>query len=235
MALEGGALMQDDFVAFSKEFVLFAHVTSRVATDKHQNLLSEKGGRGFPHIVFMDSEGNVIAKHETARNAKGFGETGKKATAFLKVKAKAEKGDKKAKIEYAIQRLEMGSLAMADAETEIKKLGKLRKADQARFDSARATAGVKEVLAGIRGREDQQRAQETFYAWFKEGRPDPSGGEQLSNYCQMILQEAEKKKDADTFENALKRLKVLFGGNPRAKKFFDAQAERLNALRAGGK
>ncbi|MBI4614210.1 MAG: hypothetical protein HY720_11415, partial [Planctomycetes bacterium] len=29
-------------------------------SDKYQNLLEEKGGRGFPHLIFMDFEGNKI-------------------------------------------------------------------------------------------------------------------------------------------------------------------------------
>ena len=79
MQLEGGALMQDDFVRFSKNYVLFAHVTSQVPGDKNQDLLQKKGGTGFPFIAFMDSEGNVIAKHEASRTAYGWARTGEKA------------------------------------------------------------------------------------------------------------------------------------------------------------
>ena len=227
--------MQDDFVEFSKDYVLFAHVTTQIATDKYQNLLSEKGGGGFPHIVFMDSEGNVIAKHESFRTAAAFAETGKKAKLFLDLKARAKKGNRKAKIEYALLSLEMGALKVADAEAKFKKLGKLSKEQQARLEAAKADAGVKEVLEGIRSREESQKAQETFYGWFKEGRPGPTGEQEFSSYYQMVLQAAERNKDAVSFEKALTTLKERFGSNPSTKRFFGAMEKKLQELRAGGK
>ena len=89
--------MQDAFAEFSKEYVLFCHVTSRVPTDSHQELLHEKGGHGFPYIVFMDAEGGVLAEPD-GRTIEAYRKTGAECAELVKMKAEAEKGDPRARV-----------------------------------------------------------------------------------------------------------------------------------------
>ena len=56
--LENGPFSTEEFVDCGEQAVLFLHVTSHVKADPDQNLLEEKGGRGFPHLVVMDDLGN---------------------------------------------------------------------------------------------------------------------------------------------------------------------------------
>src|SRR5436189_5630341 len=62
-ALEHGALLTDDFVKFSKDYVLFCHITTMLPGVKYDELLSEKGGNAFPWIVMMDASGEIILAH----------------------------------------------------------------------------------------------------------------------------------------------------------------------------
>ena len=61
---------------FSKEYVLFCHLTTQIEGEKHADLLEQKGGQGFPHIVFMDSDGNVLAEHRGDRSADSLATAG---------------------------------------------------------------------------------------------------------------------------------------------------------------
>ena len=60
-----------EFSAFAKEVVPFLHVTSRLEGASYPDLLSQKGGRGFPYLVAMDAEGRVTAQAEQ-RSVDGF-------------------------------------------------------------------------------------------------------------------------------------------------------------------
>ena len=221
--------MQDEFVAFSGDYVLFAHITTRVETDKYQDLLDQKGGDAFPYIVYMDGGGNVIAKLEASRTIEGFSETGRKAKSFMSVQARAEAGDEDARREYVLLRLELGILAIGKGEEE---LGELSKEERARVDAVKANAAVRRVLRDMK---DAVRARKTFYGWVKEGRPGPNGVREKYYYFTMVLDEAQERGDADTFEKALRPLKEAFGRNPSAEGFFKDMEERLRKLRAAGK
>ena len=110
--------------------MLFCHITTQIQGEKHADLLEQKGGQGFPHIVFMDAEGNVLAEHQGDRSADGFSKTGQKAKEFIALKAKAEKGDKAAKIDFIIAQLSMGQLKASEAEAKIKELGSRRRSSR---------------------------------------------------------------------------------------------------------
>src|SRR5437773_1688235 len=123
MQLEGGALQTDDFVKFAEKYVLYCNITSQVPGAKDQQLLEEKGGEGFPYMIFMDPDGNMLAKHQGPRTATGFEETGAKACAFLELKAKSEKGNATVKIDFILAQLELGQLKAGEAEVKIRETG----------------------------------------------------------------------------------------------------------------
>lgn len=235
--MESGPLQQEDFVEFAKKVVLFCHITSQVASDPHQDLLQKKGGNGFPHLVFMDSEGNVIAKHEGQRTAAAFQETLAKATAYLELKAKADAGDKAAKAEYLITQLEMGSIPLSEFEEKIKEAGELTKEQQARLDGIRATAEFTEALQGLEGKPEEEAIAEAGAKLLemKKGGRVPAGDEEFGNFYSILIEYAFRQKDAALFEESLGALKGKFGDNPNAKPFFEAQEKRLEELKGGAK
>ncbi len=210
--------------------MLYCNITTHVSTDKDQELLEQKGGDGFPYLIFMDAEGNVLAKHEDQRDAEGFARTGKKAQAFLELKAKAGKGDKAALIDLAIAQLELGHITAEEGQKKLAGLGTLSKAQQAKVDGLLAAAEVREALKTVtREKETQLAAGQKFLEMKKAGRPAPEGDE-AQPYWILIMNYAEEHNDAGTFADALKALRAKYGDNPQAAPFFRAKEATLKEL-----
>ena len=111
MSLERGPLSEASFAEFGERAVLFCHVTSRVDDDPYQDLLSEKGGPGFPYLVMMDEQGDLLAKHSLMEmpSLDTIGAMIDKSVDFMALKAKADAGDKTAKIEVQLASIEMAT------------------------------------------------------------------------------------------------------------------------------
>ena len=91
--MEKGTLSEASFAEFGKQVVLFCHITSRVNGDPHQDLLQQKGGQGFPHLVFMNAEGEVVAQPQ-GRSAEAFAKAHAAYLNCLELAKKLEAGDK---------------------------------------------------------------------------------------------------------------------------------------------
>jgi hypothetical protein len=218
-------------VKFSKDYVLFCHITTHIQGEKHANLLEEKGGEGFPHIVFMDAEGSVLAVHEDDRTAEAFAKTGAKAKTFMELKAKAAKGDKTAKVDLIIAQLDMGQIKAADAEKQLKEAGALTKEQQAKLDAIMVNATVMDIVKGIESEAEAKTAGKKFYEMQKAGKPAPTSDQAMQPYFILGMGAAEEAKDAATFEKNLNALKAKFGSNPQAQKFFEAKEKKLEELK----
>jgi hypothetical protein len=211
--------------------VLFCHITSRVATDKHQELLKEKGGQGFPYLVFMDSDGNVLAKHSGARSIKGFEATGGKAVAYMEVKKKAEGGDKAAQIDLVLAEMDLGKTTLEEGQKKLKELGELSKEQQAKLDGIATNATVMEIVKPLR-RNDKQGmidAGKKFFDMKKEGKI-PSGDQEFQMFWILMMDYAESVKDAKTFEEGFTSLKTKFGDTIN-KQWAQQNEERLKKLK----
>jgi len=218
-------------VKFSKDYVLFCHITTQIQGEKHGDLLEEKGGQGFPHIVFMDAEGNVLAVHEQDRTAAAFAKTGEKAKAFVVLKEKADKGDKSAKVELILVQLELGKLKPADAEKQLKEAGELTKEQRARFDAEIVNTMVMEIADAVDSEESAKAAGKKFYDLQKAGKPAPTSEKAVQPYFILGMMAAKDAKDAAHFEKNLNILKAKFGENPQAKRFFAQKDKELAELK----
>lgn len=216
---------------FAADYVLFCHITSHVEADKHQDLLEKKGGQGFPHIVFMDAEGRVLAEHQGARDAEGFAATGAKARNFLALKAKAEGGDAGAKIDFLMAQLELGQVGEAEAGEQLKKLGKLTAEQEKKFAALMSGAAVKAVMAEVNDEASALAAGRKFLEMKKAGRPEPLGEGEVQPYWILMMRVAEEDKDAAVYEEALTALKARFGGLPQAQGFFKNAENTLKKLK----
>lgn len=226
--------MRDEFAAFAKNYVLFCHVTSRVAGAKHDGLLSEKGGQGFPHIVAMDSEGDVLAEHEGPREAAAFEKTMAGAREFVEVMKKASAGDKGAKFKVLVHRLKMGSISAEEAEKVAKEAGPLSREQEGTLQALLADASVKDVLKTVTPEKASKLAAgKKFLEMKKAGKTGPAGEMESQAYWILMMDYAEDQKDAATFEEAMNVLKEKFGKNPQAQQFFKAKEEALRKLKEG--
>ncbi|MBI3724902.1 hypothetical protein HY251_13240 [bacterium] len=220
-------------------------MTSQVKTDKHPNLLSKKGGRGFPHLVFMDKDGFVMATHEAEPSIASFEETAKTAKQtldqYLDLKKKAESGDKTAKFEVLVLELQAGRVDLDQADKETPGLGTLSDDQKKKLEAARSKVvdtWVVEVASAIGSEAEAPAAGKKFIEWKKAGKPAPSGEDEVGVFYSLILMAAKETKDIETYEDALKALKKKFGSNPQAKDFFEQKDKELAGLKAdkaGGK
>ena len=226
-------LSKDEFITWSKDYVLFLHVTSRLEGRPNDDLLSKKGGTGFPFLVFMDAEGNVIAKHGGGRAVEGFAKTAETANKFVELKKKADGGDKEAIVDLTLLQLEMGSVSAEDARAAIEKSGVELAADRkARFEKLLLTAEINGIVEGIDGDKDESviAGGEKLYKMAQEGRT-PDDKDVAANFWSIIVMYADKKEDVAAFEMGLSELKKRFGDNPRAAKWFEEKEARLKELK----
>ena len=130
MALESSVLSSEEFKAFAADYVMFAHVTTRIEGRKHDGLLSEKGGRGFPHLVALNQGGDVIATLTGGRSIDGFRQMMESGAKFEALKSKEDKtlDDEIFLLKHDIA---MGNAKLDDAKARVAKLTGLSDAQKA--------------------------------------------------------------------------------------------------------
>lgn len=230
MALEGGALQQDEFVTWAKDYVLFLHVTTRVESDPYQNLLHEKGGSGFPHLAFLDAEGSVIGVHQGSRDVEGFRKTGEKAKSLAELKKKAESGDPGARFDYLVASLEMSPMTPEELEKRLKECGELTKEQKARIDPLLLNNEVHGLLESVQSEEEAMALAPKFLEMKKAGRI-PTGDDESMGFWMVLMNHAESEKDIALFEEALGAMREKLKDNPRAKKFLTSREETLQEMK----
>ena len=105
---ERGPLSEAAFAKFAKKCVALCHITSKLPGARHQGLLRRVGGRGFPHIVFLDAKGRVLATQDgEERSVKGFERTLGIIERMRASAAKAEDSEV-ARVEVALCKIELG-------------------------------------------------------------------------------------------------------------------------------
>jgi hypothetical protein len=172
--------------------VPFFHLTTRVEGDKYQKLLQEKGGTGFPYLVFMDAEGNVLTR-QGDRSVDGFKKTLDTLKSWQAAKKKAEGGDKAALKEVFLAELALGKLKAGDALVQLTKLEGLSKEEIAKAEETIHGLEVSEITANLRTPEDRAAAAVTLLGMHKAGSI-PSGQPALRAYTVMLTWAMEKKR-----------------------------------------
>jgi uncharacterized radical SAM superfamily Fe-S cluster-containing enzyme len=228
---------------------LFLHLTTHVTTDKDQDLLDEKGGNGFPYLVFLDADGALLARHEGPRNTEGFVETLKEAEEYRDQRAKAAAGDKALAKEVFFKDAELGNHTYQSAKDATAKLGDLTDDEKAKLADLLVTLECKGVMSALNKKaKDLDPSSDSFQTEIKKLQAEagreymkmekagkaPKTDDMIQPFYIFIMEAAEAAKDAETYEKALKILEDKFGGNPRAKPFFEARHQTLDELKAGG-
>ncbi|MEE2888628.1 MAG: hypothetical protein VX951_14455 [Planctomycetota bacterium] len=211
---------------------MFLHITSRIKSEKYPDLLSEKGGRGFPHLAFMDQDGNVLAKPKK-RSVAGFTETlTTEVPAFFALKKKAVEGSKADKAAFLMRRFELGHLNTDQMSKAIGKGTILNEKQIKTITGKLAEAKVTEITRGVNFRDDSTFgpiAKKLRALEKSDGLPPGRGG---LNAWFIIMGDAYHRKDVKEFERALTAMKKGGANNPR---FIKAQEERLKELQGGKK
>jgi hypothetical protein len=200
-----------------------------VVTDADQGLLKEKGGTGFPYLVFMDEEGEVLTR-QGDRSVAGFEQTLGTLESWQKAKAAAARGDANAKVELLIAEMALGKLELADADKQVAALGKKTKEQIERIRALRPNLELKELMAQARelGRDGLAERVLTM----KQEKRIPTG-DQEANFWMQILQAGSAKQDASLVEEGLGELKRLKGGDKAYARFLESWQKRLEKMRGG--
>jgi hypothetical protein len=227
--MERGALSTDEFKAFAKDYVLFCHITSKVEGEKYGDLLSKKGGTGFPYVVAMNAEGDIVANIK-ARTPEGFAGMMKDGQEFQTLMDKEERTPAE-ESELFLKRLGMSHFDLGEAKAEAARLTEVSEENQLKIDDAILGLEIQEHAPKGRSKEAASASGKIYADMYANGRM-PTGGRPLEIFFICILQYAEDEGNATLFEAGLAKLKDAFGSNPRAAGFFAAQDKRLEALKA---
>lgn len=210
--------------------MLFCHITTHVDGDPHQDLLSKKGGMGFPHVVVLDAEGNVQATLAGARNAKGFAATVTKAqaniTALKDLAARADKGDAEAAVQLFEKQLSLSHLTPAVALERLAKLKGVDADNQQKLQGQIAKAEVMGILGAIKDEKGQIGAGEQMATMLEAGRIPPEGQEQMYFWL-LIGAYANDKRDTALLDKAIAGVKAMKRPQAQMVKRLEAMREKL--------
>lgn len=204
---------------------------SKVPGRKHDALIGEKGGQGFPYLVYMDETGKVIGK-PAGRTVAAF----RQGARYLTLKRK-DKRTTEEEIEFLELGLAMGSLDPAKAK-EI--LGTLEISDEQKakleqaIKTAEGVAKVKALLSQIKSRQDVQtkgaQIGKQMYELYKEGvRPAPGSRESMAMY-QLMVTYGLQEKVVEPARAGMDALKEALKGNKRAQGFLNQMEAQVKAL-----
>ncbi len=224
-------LSSEEFRAFAKEVVPFLHVTSQVEGEKYGNLLQEKGGTGFPHLVAMDAGGGVVAVLEDGTVA-GFRAMMKQGAEFIAFSSKKDRTTAE-EVRLLTAEIKFCRVNAADARAREGAIKGLDAAGKKDLDGLILGLEIKAELGKITGPDLALKvaAGKAFAEMWKAGKePDPDG-EQFQPYYILMLDHAEAVKDVALFEKALGKVRAKFGDKPQAARFFQRQDERLAKLK----
>jgi hypothetical protein len=212
--LENSMLSEAAFAEWAKGYVLFCHITTKIAGRKNDDLLEKKGGQGFPHLVFMDADGDVLATHEGSRELDALDKTASAAKEALGVKAKAAAGDAEAKVEWFLRQLESGSLDAVKARTRVKELGTLTPEQSKLIEDKIFDLEVMAIASGIQQDSDVAEAAKKVLT-FVEQKKLPKGDSAFEFCWQILCGHGQQAKDVKFFEAGLTILTDRYGENPR--------------------
>jgi hypothetical protein len=206
--------------------VLFLHVTSHVEGDKDQDLLSEKGGRGFPTLLFLDADGEIAAQ-VADRSVEGFLATGKALKTVSALENKERSGPED--VEFFLARIVLGKLDLAAA-TKIADQLPATGADAERVAEALLELEITGKLENIRSREEAEAAGEAFAAMVAAGRTPQKAGIPTARFWLSVSQHAEKQKDAALFQKCIDGVKAALGEKKEYERLYTTLAEKLAGL-----
>lgn len=229
--MESGPLSTPEFKEFAKDVVLFCHITTRIKGRKHDDLLSQVGGRGFPHLVFMDGEGKVVGQ-PAGRSVESF----QQGARYLILERK-ENPTQAETLELIELGLGSGAMKPADAKERAAKL-KLDKAQRAKVDdlikAAEGQAKIAAILGQLKSQADMQtkgaKLGKELWALYQEGVRAPKGSREALGMFQLMIEYGATDKVLEPAQTGLAGLQEALGKEPRAKQFLSQVAARVKAL-----
>lgn len=179
---------------------------TKIEGRKDDNLLLDKGGRGFPYIVFMDDDGTIITVQDD-RTVAGFDKTFKeKVQRFLELRAKAQSGDPGAQIDFALLEGDLGRIKFDEVQKRLegKKLSDAQKQVLGEVELGAMIAAAADATDEGAFRDAAKRLADGFAA----GRV-PATNERKQPFFNILLQYGLSEKNPDLAQKSLDALKPI--------------------------
>ena len=210
MQLEQTVFAKHDFVEFSKNVVLYCHISSRVPNEPNGCLFAEKGGNAFPTLMVLDEEGNVLARQCGERSLRVVRDVVAEGQAFASLIKRASSGDAETKYECLVKQIQYGHFTPDVARGKVKELGNLSADRKGWFESQIISRECSMILLDIRKACDtdgQFKAARKFVEMKKSGHvPSDSN---VFPFWEWIMAIARQDKDVALFEDGLNSMKAL--------------------------
>jgi len=217
--------------------VLFLHVTTRIQGAKYDDLLTEKGGTGFPHLAFLDASGEVIAEHNGPRTVPAFRKMLAKAKRIVELRAKAAAGDKAARIDLLILETSLGKRELADLKDLLEEEGlEPDEAQKAALLGLETDESVREIAEDFqRAKDDRTRARvrQELVAVFRGGGR-PHGDMEQEYFWALLLMEGVESGDRELLRAAIEGAKPLAAESPNVANALSNAEKKLGELEKSG-
>ena len=228
--MEGGLLSSEELKAFAKDYVRFAHVTTKIDGRAHDDLMERKGGTGFPYVATMNADGRVIATLGLGgRDLAGLEAMMKAGAAYEAKRAKADRTDAETAELLAFD-VGVGNVTPEEARKTLASLD-LDEDAADELDMAIADVEIAAVLATIRSRDDLPVVGEKLAAMMSEGKIPTDAGRAVRFYAAIIAY-AERARDLPAFEKALAALARRAERDGGARRIVEQKQPVLDALKA---
>lgn len=225
--LESGPFSEPAFAEFGERVVLFCHISSKVEGEPYPRLLREKGGRGFPHLVFLDADGDVIAT-QRERTVASFRQTHGACLRFRALQERLAAGDTTVRPDLLIARIEMRGITFEKAERALAELGEVPAGKRARLAALMLNLEVRDARRQARTPKQAVAAGERFRKMWDAGRVPT--GDAASSFFFLIMEAAFANGDAATYARALRSYERVAPPSKYREKILDRMRRRLKQL-----
>ena len=238
--MENGLFSSPEFAEWSKSYVIYVHISTRIEGRKDEGLFREKGFTGFPTLAFLDTNGDLTAKHAGSRVIPELDKTAKKSTAYSALRSKAKVGDKAASQHLFIADLELGRYGFASGSLRLAVLRKQmskslqEKANQLLIDTQYKELRSrlsKDLRAGLDRQEYSKRYQAMNVDFYQAGRL-PSGSTAMS-ILMGVMRSGSQNKDEALLSAALEEFKVRAATQATYARYVSRYEDMLTQLREG--
>lgn len=238
--MENGLFSSSEFAEWSKSYVIYCHISTRIEGRKDEGLFREKGFTGFPTLAFLDTNGALTAKHAGSRVIPELNKTAKKSTTYMTLRSKANAGDKAAKQHLFVADLELGRYDFASGSLKLAVLRKQmsdslqNKAAQLLIDTQYKELRSrlsKELLAGLDRQEYTRRYQAMNVDFYQAGQL-PSGSTAMS-ILMGVMRSGFQNKDEALLSGALQEFKTRAATQANYARYVGRYEDMLTQLREG--
>lgn len=203
-------------------------MTTRIEDKPYDGLLLEKGGTGFPTLMFLDAEGRKLMKHGGPRTPGGFEGSLEVVDEFLELSRKADSGDSKAAAGVLIRQLELEWYGIDEAR---------KRADAIEKVPSKAKKQLEQLLIDTEVRDAYEQAGDDAEARFAAGKrfaamyeekQIPENQTQLIRFWVVMADYAERERDKKLFKKIIKEFEDTVDSGSRNRKTLKWLEERLD-------